>query len=183
MAGYFSGSDSLLWMPSSGGLNVLLRRRNRQSFRDRLLALGGRWEARQGGIYGLRVEDAETVREIIAQEYPEWSVETSDERPVQKRPGDRVRWTFEDIHGGHGRAHHGYVRRAQLFSTSANTISDKNGDRKRIYYLHADLPGVRKSMHGVAAQADSQEAVEKLAEEVLAKFLDSIGAAFKDEEE
>lgn len=167
---YYS-EDVQLVLPRTGGIGVSLWRRNRKGFRARLVALGGR-ETHGGDIVGIPIDKLDEVKQVIAEEYPAWQVEVRDERAVQKRPGDRVRWADEA--GYYGRTNHnGYVGQVRLFSVSKIYRDDK-------MHLRTELPGFEQSQHEGVRKAETRDEAERLAEEVLAEFLERIGATWRE---
>lgn len=166
----YHSEDVQIVLPSRGGIDIGLWRRNRKQFRNRLLALGGQ-EGYRGGILGIPVGRLEEVKQVIAEEYPDWRVKIRDERPVQKRPGDRVWWANES--GYHGSSeHNGYVGRVRLFSV-------RRDYRDNRFHLRTELPGFEQSQHEGVRRTETRDEAERFAEEVLMDFLDRIGVQFK----
>lgn len=172
----YRSEDVHIVLSRKGGMDInIWPRRNRKDFRSRLVALGGT-ETPSGHVVGLRGERLDEAQQIIAEEYPNWVVRIRDERAVQKRPGDRIRWA-DEAGGFSSTYHNGYVGDVKLFVV----ISNYRYNDPEKYKLHTELPGYPEHRHHGILQRGTQEAAEEAAEEILAEFLGKLGATWKEE--
>jgi hypothetical protein len=158
-----------IYIPTHGeSFWIEFLKRTRRAVRERLLAYGGRIHS-GGSIVDMPVSSLEQVRAILAEEYPQWIVVVQDERPYQRRPGDRVHWAIirSRSWGLETRLTRGFVKGVELFG-----VVRAEGE----YGLTTNLPGLSDRALVEATEA----AVQDRAEEVLREWMESIGGVFKD---
>lgn len=159
-----------------GTLNVFLDKRSRKSFREALAALGPNATASVHGVGEIPDDKIDEVRTIIAREYPDWRIATSDYRPVRQDPKDALAWapcpagwTQEDQHTG-------YAGRHPLFAIVRNYSADRSG----CYGVTTTLP-IGEGRQQACGRADTIAEGERIAERLLHKFVHDIGAKFINE--
>lgn len=160
------------------GMVMVLGRRNRRDFRDRVAReLGARW-VRNGSSTAdqMNNDDLPKLQAILAEEYGTWRVEVNDERPKQLQPEDRVWWALE--RDSYGARWNGYVGDVKLFSTASYYRREKGNQ----YVLRTTLPGYfdDRSLGCTKTPFATQGEAQAYAEGMVERFLSRLGATFKD---
>lgn len=168
-----------LLIRSNGKLEVLLAQRIRKAVVAKIEELtDATWNARGERFEGHH-SDAGVIKEILTEEYPDWTVLERDERPRFRHRSDRIAWS--DIRSeGLGGGWVGFVKGRRIFRTHCS-YSYKNGN---IWYLYTELPGFEVRLDsgrgGWAASGASREKMQDRAEEILAEHVERLGATFSD---
>lgn len=157
------------------GMEVLMNRRTRQSFRDKVTdELGGVWRG-DSFVQEMSTDDVDGFQRLLAEAYPEWQVEIEDERPKRLRPQDNVLWaTMRGTHGS--QTVKGFVGDIELFSVTSRYT--RGGDE---YFLHTSLPGYNSGPFTGCTKVPltSLREAQAYAERVLVRFLARLNAELK----
>lgn len=176
---YFSNDVDIVLTQPGREMEVRLHRRSRKGFRDRLTAMEGRLNLSETLVI-MPIGRLDEAQAVIAEEYPAWKVAVTDERPKQQRPGDRVWWVWET--GGWGsRFYNGFVGQVRLFRIAHSRVQREGADAKYMECLFTELPGFGGDNHHGIAQCDSRADAEKAAEGILKRFVERLGAEFKED--
>lgn len=160
----------IVYTPVGTTYKLHLPDRIRKAVVNRAVEVTGGTLNRYGVLDGCRFGTEDAVHEMIAQEYPDWTVSVQDERAVAKQPGDRVKWS--DVERQWSKEHRGYVGVVQLFKVYTTTV---RGDQTP-YRLSTTLPSTSTENDPYP----TQEAAERAAESVLETFLRKLGLAIAD---
>lgn len=164
------GNVSIHRPPLGHKVKVIVSRKIRQAVRKRLVEFGGT-EGDQFTVRDIPERYVSQIQTLFATEYPEWELTVDDRRVVYREIEDNIAWTNEQ--GAYGsRAHNGYVGKMQLFSIGTSYKRDDPAS----YLVYSRLSGHDR----VVAKAETERGAEKLAESLLAQFLESIGAQMKE---
>lgn len=175
---YYAHDVQITLKRLGGKMEIDLHRRSRKGFRARLLAMEGEYRRpHTEDQIDVPVARLDEVKKAIAEEYPDWLINVTDERAKFKRPGDRIAWADEQG-GFHSTYHNGYVGEVRLFRVSSTYNSGKSRSHKDC--LYTELPGYTKDHYGIG-QYESQEAAEIAAEQFFKHFLARIGAELKEQ--
>lgn len=172
-----------LSIKTDGKLEAGLSRSIRKTVRDKIAELtGGTWSGLDNRSFEGTAADVGIVKEIIAEEYPEWRLtDEHDERPRLRKPGDRVGWSYvrNPNSWDTGRKLTGFVNGHRLFQVGSS-YRMAEGEK---WYLTTHLPHFTKRYPHVGEAArlgSSKEAMQDAAEEVLTEHLERLGGTWKE---
>jgi uncharacterized membrane protein len=160
----------IAYSPVGTTYKLYLPDRIRKAVLNRLLDATQGTPNRVGNIDRCRFGTEDAVREVVGEEYPDWTVQVNDERAKIQRPGDRVKWA--DVEQQWNQERRGYVGTVQAFKVHKTTT---RGDTTP-YRLSTTLASMSTEYDSYATQEDA----ERAAEGVLETFLLRLGFSFED---
>ncbi len=149
-------------------------RPTRKVVREKIDALGMQTEGLREVLQGIPLDALEDARAIVAEAYPEWTIQVVDRRPVRRNPEDALAWGPKaNVGWSRTDTHTGYAGKIPLFSVERTRESVKR------FVVSTNLPPVGLGPN--REYADTIPEAERIAERMLHRFVHAIGAKFINE--